>query len=96
MVGDLSTGAVIELWVCVDNNGKVFVVSIVVIYHLDPGTIVIPVPPSPPDVEEDMVTICHKPGTPAEKTMTIPRSALPGHLGHGDYEGECGQEGKKH
>ena len=34
-------------------------------------------------------TICHKPGTPAEKTMVIPLPALSGHLGHGDHEGEC-------
>ncbi len=36
------------------------------------------------------MTICHKPGTPAEKTMQIPPSALGGHLGHGDYVGPCG------
>jgi len=35
------------------------------------------------------VTICHKPGTPAEKMLVLPASALPGHLRHGDYEGVC-------
>ena len=35
------------------------------------------------------VTICHKPGTPAEKTMTVPQSALKGHLGCGDTLGPC-------
>lgn len=35
------------------------------------------------------VAICHKPGTPAEKTMTVPQSALKGHLGHGDTVGPC-------
>ncbi|HXG35876.1 MAG TPA: hypothetical protein VNL15_02795 [Dehalococcoidia bacterium] len=40
---------------------------------------------------KDGVTICHKPGTPAEKTMTVPEPALGGHLGHGDTEGPCGQ-----
>ena len=35
------------------------------------------------------VTICHKPGTPTEKTMTLPQSALSGHLGHGDTRGAC-------
>ena len=34
-------------------------------------------------------TICHKPDTPAEKTMVIPQSAWPGHEGHGDTEGAC-------
>jgi hypothetical protein len=36
-----------------------------------------------------MVTICHKPGTPAEQTKTIPIQALPAHLGHGDIMGAC-------
>ena len=35
------------------------------------------------------VTICHKPGTPAEKTMQVPESAVAGHLAHGDVEGSC-------
>ena len=50
------------------------------------------------DEEDGLITICHKPGTPAEKTMTVPLSALPGHLGHGDFIGSCedlgeGEEG---
>jgi hypothetical protein len=28
--------------------------------------------------------ICHKPGTPAEKILTVGLSAISGHLGHGD------------
>jgi len=36
------------------------------------------------------VTICHKPGTPAQQTMTIPQAAVGGHLGHGDTLGQCG------
>ena len=39
---------------------------------------------------QSKVTICHKPGKPAEQTMEIPRTALRGHLGHGDSEGPCG------
>jgi hypothetical protein len=35
------------------------------------------------------VPICHKPGTPAEKTLYVPYQALSGHLGHGDYKGPC-------
>ena len=41
-------------------------------------------------VSQEMVTICHKPGTPAEKTLILPVSALQGHLGHGDTIGPCG------
>jgi hypothetical protein len=33
--------------------------------------------------------VCHKPGTPAEKTLHLPQAAVPGHLGHGDYPGAC-------
>lgn len=33
----------------------------------------------------DTVTVCHK----GKKTMELPRSALKGHLGHGDRRGRC-------
>ena len=39
--------------------------------------------------DSDDITICHKPGTPAEMTMAIPQPALSGHLGHGDTMGAC-------
>jgi hypothetical protein len=48
-----------------------------------------PTPVPPTDVPSNLVTICHKPGTPAEKTMTLPAPALSGHLGHGDTLGPC-------
>jgi alpha-tubulin suppressor-like RCC1 family protein len=33
--------------------------------------------------------LCHKPGTPAEKTLFVPRRAVIEHLGHGDQPGRC-------
>ena len=36
-----------------------------------------------------LVTICHKRGTPAEKTIVIPFHSLTGHFGHGDTIGAC-------
>jgi len=48
-----------------------------------------PGPKNPPD-GHSLVTICHKPGTPAQKTMNVPDSAVAGHLGHGDILGSCG------
>jgi hypothetical protein len=39
-----------------------------------------------------VTTLCHKPGTPAEKTMNLPNSAVAGHLGHGDTVGACGSK----
>jgi hypothetical protein len=47
-----------------------------------------PAPPVPPG-GNDKVTICHKPGTPAQKTKSVPASALNDHLGHGDTTGAC-------
>lgn len=35
------------------------------------------------------VTVCHKPGTPAQQTLVVDDDAVPGHLGHGDTLGEC-------
>ena len=39
---------------------------------------------------QDKVTICHKPGTPAEKTKEVPAQAVASHIGHGDTMGPCG------
>jgi hypothetical protein len=38
------------------------------------------------------VTICHRPGTPAEHTIVVDDSAVPAHLDHGDYLGPCRTE----
>ena len=40
----------------------------------------------------DSSLICHKPGTPAEKTKEVSQSALADHLGHGDTIGACDEE----
>lgn len=43
----------------------------------------------PPGGPHTPVTICHKPGTPAEHTLVVDDDAVPGHLGHGDFLGPC-------
>jgi hypothetical protein len=43
----------------------------------------------PPGGPHTPVTICHKPGTPAEHTLVVDDDAVPGHLGHGDTLGPC-------
>jgi uncharacterized surface protein with fasciclin (FAS1) repeats len=35
------------------------------------------------------VTVCHKPGTPAEKDLCLPMPAVRAHLRHGDVQGSC-------
>jgi hypothetical protein len=78
------------MWVCVDNDGQVYVVSIVVVAYLNPDDIIIVIPPVVPESPgADKVTICHKPGTKAQKTLQVPPDAVPGHLGHGDTLGPC-------
>jgi hypothetical protein len=54
------------------------------------GTALAALIPSRALAHQQKVTICHKPGTPAEKTMEVPKSAVDGHLGHGDHPGPCG------
>jgi hypothetical protein len=43
-----------------------------------------------PSASEESVTLCHKPGTPAQKTLVLPSSAAKGHMKHGDTAGVCG------
>jgi hypothetical protein len=38
---------------------------------------------------QEKVTICHKPGTPAEKTLRVAAPAVDAHLAHGDTVGAC-------
>lgn len=46
---------------------------------------------SPPVGERSppRVTVCHKPGTPAQKTLTLPLPAAQAHAKHGDTLGAC-------
>jgi hypothetical protein len=43
-----------------------------------------------PQGPQDRVTMCHKPGTPAQETLTLPRKAAETHIAnHGDTLGAC-------
>jgi hypothetical protein len=53
------------------------------------GATAIPVVANHGDGQQDRVVICHKPGTPAEHTLSVPPEAVPAHLGHGDTLGPC-------
>jgi hypothetical protein len=39
--------------------------------------------------QEPKVTLCHKPGTPEEATISVGEEAVAAHLAHGDYDGAC-------
>ena len=93
--GDLATGSVIVIVVCVDADGAIHIVSIIVIYQLEPPVVIPPTPSAPPPTrlpeegDSDKVTICHKPNSKNPHTITISRSALQAHLDHGDTIGPC-------
>ena len=38
---------------------------------------------------QEKVTLCHKPGTPAEGTLEVAQAAVQAHLDHGDVLGVC-------
>jgi len=87
--GELGVDSIVLIFICIDADGAVTVVSIIVIYQ--PGPIIIILPPSPPpgDGDGDKVTICHKSGSKNEHTITVSRSSLQSHLDHGDTIGPC-------
>lgn len=85
--GVLIPGSVIRFRVCFNEDMTITIVYLVIIYEPEP------------DVEDTVghkVTVCHKPNGPNPHSITIDRSALGAHLGHGDYIGPCvGGGGKK-
>lgn len=48
------------------------------------------------DNTEVKIVICHKPDTPAEKTLKVPLVALESHLDHGDVIGACKHKNGNH
>jgi hypothetical protein len=53
------------------------------------GACAIPVVASHEDGPQDRVVICHRPGTPAEHTLTVAQPAVAAHVAHGDTLGPC-------
>ena len=94
--GTLERGAVVEVWVCTDSTGTVYVVSITVVGHVDVDTLEKPtIEPSPtprPETTEGdeptspKVTVCHN-----GQTIEISKDALDAHLAIGDTFGPCGK-----
>jgi len=41
------------------------------------------------EAKSNKVSICHKPGTSAENTISVSENAIPAHVGHGDFIGTC-------
>jgi hypothetical protein len=62
-------------------NGQIVIVQIIVIAITPPEEGEVP-------TEGEKVLICHKPDKNAH-TLSLPQSAIPAHLGHGDILGPC-------
>jgi hypothetical protein len=82
IAGELSAHSVVQIQICFNEDMSVSIVYIIVIVQPEEiGTL-----------EMDTgakVLVCHKPDKKGGHTLSISRSALPAHLGHGDYEGAC-------
>jgi hypothetical protein len=102
--GSIQANSVIALYICVDDRGNVTIISIIVLYQIQPVIIVHPPsdshPPPPGDDQdhqgdeeaERKVTICHKAGgkSGGGHTIVVAWSAwLNGHSQHGDTLGPC-------
>jgi hypothetical protein len=88
--GELKVGSVVMIVACVAEDGSIQIEQIIILYT--PSDTPTPPPDDGGDDDDNNggnVTICHKPGTPAQKTKTVPQPALSGHLGHGDTMGAC-------
>jgi hypothetical protein len=85
IVGDLKAGALVQIMICFDEDMNVSVVYIMIIFEAE----------IPPDDEYgEKVMICHKPLGPNPHTIVVSASAVPAHLGHGDFLGTCPYPGK--
>lgn len=83
--GDLTPGSVINFRLCFDEDQTLVISYIIIVVPGEEDTEV-----EEPDQEGDKVYVCHKPDKKkGGHTLHISRSALPAHLGHGDYEGQC-------
>ncbi len=87
--GQVVVHSVVLIYGCVDENGQIVLLQLIVIGLADPAVVPIPAvqPTALPQPEGDVV-ICHKPGQ-SQQTMTVSRSALQAHLDHGDTLGPC-------
>jgi len=101
--GEIKPAAVVLIRICVTEDGEVAIVSITVVFQLEPLATASPIlaaaanatltpPPTAGGEEGDKVTICHKESDKNPHTITVSRSALDAHLGHGDTLGPCQQD----
>jgi Domain of unknown function (DUF5666) len=79
--GTLRSNQVVLVVVCSSDDGQIRITHIIIL-NVGEGEI-------PSDGEGEKVLICHKPNKKGGHTLSIPRSAVSAHLGHGDKLGPC-------
>lgn len=82
--GDVQPGSIALVIICFNEDGTVNVSFIFILDNLE-----LEEPEENQEGENQKVDICHKPNTRAEHTINVSESAVPAHLGHGDYLGTC-------
>jgi hypothetical protein len=101
--GEIKPAAVVLIRICVTEDGEVAIVSITVVFQLEPLATATPTLAAAATAtltptltagggEGDKVTICHKESDKNPHTITVSRSALDAHWGHGDTLGPCQQD----
>ncbi len=77
----ISVDQVVQAVVCISDNGQLVIVQIIILNDdHDGGTSF---------DNGEKVLICHKPNKKGGHTLSLPQSAIPAHLGHGDTLGAC-------
>ncbi len=92
ITGELRSASVIALNTCLAADGRPGLVSLVVLYQLDPlPAPLAPTAAAPAPAVGDTVVICHiPPGNPSRRnTLTVGAEAVRAHLDHGDTLGPC-------
>jgi len=79
----LSADQVVMAVLCASDNGEIVIVQIIIL-NVDQEANT-----SPTGDGGGKVLVCHKPNKNGGHTLSLPQSAVPAHLGHGDTLGAC-------
>jgi hypothetical protein len=78
----VNVGDTVSAVVCTSVDGRLVIVQIIIIDEDEEGE-------APSEPQGEKVLVCHKPNKKGGHTLSLPQSAVPAHLGHGDTLGAC-------
>lgn len=76
----VAVGDIVSAVICTAEDGRLIIVQIIVIDEDEEDNT---------DTPGEKVLVCHKPDKKGGHTLSLPQSAVPAHLGHGDTLGAC-------